>query len=391
MITVDEAKRILLAKAQLLSTDRVSLAQAGGTYTATDILAPHDHPLFDCSAVDGYAFAFDAAVKEWRVAGEVPAGKVFSGELDRGECLRIFTGAMVPASADTVVMQEFVQREGDRITHTDVKLKAGGNVRKQGEQVRVGDRLLGAGSRIDASAIGLLASCGIRELDTHRVPRVAVIVTGDEFSAEAIPAPGRIFSSNDAMLLAALDQQGIDAELLHATDDEGVLRAAVQKATMMADLVITTGGASVGDHDLIRPVLEQMGATIHFHGVAQKPGKPMLFASLGEKPIIALPGNPRAVMILFWEYVLPFIRAMQGACDPWLRTEHLPIAHAVALKGDRAEFRAAQVKDGRVTLLADEGSHMLRSLVDADALAYFPATMRTLNANEPVEVHHIPR
>jgi molybdopterin molybdotransferase len=391
MITVDEAKRILLAKAQLLSTDRVSLAQAGGTYTATDILAPHDHPLFDCSAVDGYAFAFDAAVKEWRVAGEVPAGKVFSGELDRGECLRIFTGAMVPASADTVVMQEFVQREGDRITHTDVKLKAGGNVRKQGEQVRVGDRLLGAGSRIDASAIGLLASCGIRELDTHRVPRVAVIVTGDEFSAEATPAPGRIFSSNDVMLLAALADHGIKGQLQHATDDAEALRLAMEHAAATTDLVITTGGASVGDHDLIKPVLVHMSATIHFHGVAQKPGKPMLFASLGEKPIIALPGNPRAVLILFWEYVLPFIRAMQGACDPWLRTEHLPIAHAVALKGDRAEFRAAQVKDGRVTLLADEGSHMLRSLVDADALAYFPATMRTLNANEPVEVHHIPR
>lgn len=389
MITVAEAKRILLAKAQLLSTHRVSLAQAGGTYTATEILAPHDHPLFDCSAVDGYAFAFAPEVKEWRVAGEVPAGKVFSGELERGECLRIFTGAMVPASADTVVMQEFVQRDGDRITHTDAKLKPRGNVRKQGEQVRIGDRLLASGACFDAAAIGLLASCGIRSVDVHRRPRAAVIVTGDEFSADT--APGRIFSSNDAMLLAALDEYGISGRLLHATDDAVALRLAFEDAAATADLVITTGGASVGDHDLIKPVLEGMGAAIHFHGVAQKPGKPMLFATLGAIPIIALPGNPRAVLILFWEYVLPFLRTMQGARDPWLRTEHLPITHAVTLKGDRAEFRAAQVKDGRVTLLADEGSHMLRSLVYADALAYFPATMRHVNTNDPVEVHHIPR
>ncbi|MBL0037281.1 MAG: molybdopterin molybdotransferase MoeA [Flavobacteriales bacterium] len=389
MISVEEAKALLMSKVYRLPAEGKPLRSGG--YAAKEVFAPHDHPLFDCSAVDGYAFAFDADVKEWSVVGEVPAGRVFSGELKPGECLRIFTGALVPASADTVVMQEFVQREGDRVTHTDVKLKAGGNVRKKGEQVRAGDRLLEAGARLDAVAIGLLASCGIREVAQYVTPRVAVIVTGDEFSADATPAPGRIFSSNDVMLLAALTEQGIHGELLHAKDSTDALLGAFGKASVNADLVITTGGASVGDHDLIKPVLEAMGATIHFHGVAQKPGKPMLFTSIGEKPIVALPGNPRAVMILFWEFVLPFLRAMQGARDPWLRTEHLPIMHAVTLKGDRAEFRAAQVKDGRVTLLADEGSHMLRSLVDADVLAYFPATMRTVNTNETVEVHHLPR
>ena len=389
MISVEQAKALLMTKVRRLPAKGMLLRSGG--HVAKDVFAPHDHPLFDCSAVDGYAFTFDADVKEWIVGGEVPAGKVFTGELKRGECLRIFTGAMVPSTADTVVMQEFVQCERDRITHTDVKLKVGGNVRKQGEQVHMGDKLLSAGACLDASAIGLLASCGIREVELHQIPRVAVIVTGDEFSTDAIPAPGLIFSSNDVMLLAALAEHGIKGEPVHARDDADALRAAFEEAVAHADLVITTGGASVGDHDLIKPVLERMGAAIHFHGVAQKPGKPMLFATLEEKPIIALPGNPRAVLMLFWEYVLPFLRAMQGARDPGLRTEHLPITHAVTLKGDRAEFRAAQVKDGRATLLADEGSHMLRSLVDADALAYFPATMRTLNTNEPVEVHYIPR
>lgn len=389
MISVEEAKALLMSKVHALPSEPMTLRS--GAYVAKDIHAPHDHPLFDCSAVDGYAFAFDAEVTAWKVVGEVPAGKVFAGTLAHGECVRIFTGAMVPASADSVVMQEFVLREGERITHTDGKLKAGGNVRKRGEQVGAGDRILVAGSRLDASAIGLLASCGIGCVESPRLPRVAVIVTGDEFSADATPAPGRIFSSNDAMLRAALAEHGIQAELLHAADDAEALRRAMEKAIAATDLVITTGGASVGDHDLIKPVLEGLGSTIHFHGVAQKPGKPMLFASLGETPIIALPGNPRAVLILFWEYVVPFLRAMQRAREPGLRTEHLPITHAVTLKGDRAEFRAAQVKDGRVTLLADEGSHMLRSLADADALAYFPASMRTVNTNDPVEVHHLPR
>jgi molybdopterin molybdotransferase len=134
-----------------------------------------------------------------------------------------------------------------------------------------------------------------------------------------------------------------------------------------------------------------MGATIHFHGVAQKPGKPMLFAALEGKPIFALPGNPRAVLVLYYAYVLPFLRAMQGATDPWLKNEVLPIAHPVTVKGERTEFRAAQVSGGRVTLLADEGSHMLRSLIGAEALAYLPSDKRSWTIGDPVEVHYLPR
>ena len=156
-------------------------------------------------------------------------------------------------------------------------------------------------------------------------------------------------------------------------------------------MLITTGGVSVGDHDLIRPVLESMGAVIHFHNVAQKPGKPMLFATLNGKPVFGLPGNPRAVMVLYYEFVLPYLRAMQGATDPWPRTDHVPLAQALTAKGDRAEFRAARLQAGKVSLLADEGSHMLRSLIDADALAYLPSNKRTWGEGEPIEVHYLPR
>lgn len=391
MITVEQAKALMFAHVRNTRQRVLPLGEAFGHCLAKEVHAPHPHPRFDNSAVDGYAFAHDDAVDTWVVAGEVPAGGTFTRPLQRGECVRIFTGAMLPEGADTVVMQEHVHRNGKAITHSDERLRKGGNVRRAGEQLKAGDAILQAGERLTPEAIGLLASVGVLAVEVALRPSVAVIVTGDEFTDPVSPAAGAIFSSNDVMLLAALRSIDVPCAVLHCADDREVLAAQLTKAAGAHDMVITTGGVSVGDHDHVRPALEAAGATVHFHKVAQKPGKPMLFATLNGTPVFGLPGNPRAVMILFRAYVLPYLRAMQGARDPGPRTEHLPITHAVSLKGDRAELRAAQVKDGRVTLLADEGSHMLRGLVDANALVYFPGTMRNVNTNEPVEVLHIPR
>ena len=391
MISVEEAKRIMMAHAHPLGADLVALASSGSGYVIEDVFAGHDHPLFDMSAVDGFAFMFAEGSKEWKVVGEVPAGGTLSHALRTGECARIFTGAMIPVGADTVVMQEFVARAGDRISHSDSRLNAGGNVRRKGEQLHAGDLILSAGAHLNAAAKGLLASAGVASVQMVPTPEVTVIITGNEFADERTLLPGRIFSSNDVMLDSLLKQAGAIAEIERVPDDAAALEQAIRAGAGGADIVITTGGASVGDHDLVLPVLEHLGATIHVHGVAQKPGKPMLFATLNGKPVFGLPGNPRAVMVLFWEYVLPFLRAMQGAKDPWLKTDALPITHAIEIKGDRTEFRAAQVKGGKVTLLRDEGSHMLRSLVEADALAVLPAGRRSWAEGEPLEVHYIPR
>lgn len=391
MITVEQARSLMMSHVRTTGVRTVPLTEAHGHHVAQDVVAPHPHPRFDNSAVDGYAFAFDPAVMAWTVVGEVPAGGVFERGLRPGECVRIFTGAKLPEGADTVVMQEHVERNGDAVTHADQRLRKGGNVRCAGEQLRAGDVVLQAGSRVTPAVVGLLASVGVQVVAVANRPSVVVIVTGDEFADPAAPIDGAIFSSNDVMLEAALKHADVPCIAVRCKDDREALVRLMGRLTREHDLVITTGGVSVGDHDHVRPALEAAGATVHFHKVAQKPGKPMLFATLNGTPVFGLPGNPRAVMILFWAYVLPYLRAMQGERDPGPRTEHLPITHAVTLKGDRAELRAAQVKDGRVTLLADEGSHMLRNLVDADALAYFPPTMRQVNTNEPVEVLHIPR
>ncbi|HMC96924.1 MAG TPA: molybdopterin molybdotransferase MoeA [Flavobacteriales bacterium] len=390
MIGVEEAKRIMMENVRLCSIRSEPLPQAVGRYVVDDaIRSPVDHPLFTCSAVDGYAFHFDER-QEWNVVVEIAAGGGSDEALAPGECARIFTGAMLPVGADTVVMQEFVRRDGGRMTHSDARLRQGGNVRSQGEQLRAGTIVLRKGDVLSPQAIGALAGLGITEVEVRTPPGVAVITSGTEFITGDQVLPGKIFSSNDIMLLAALRKAGIQAQASRCPDDARLLGAAIGAAAQQADVVITTGGVSVGDHDLVLPVLQELGAEIRFHHVAQKPGKPMLFAMLNGKPVFGLPGNPRAVMVLFWEYVLPYLRTMQGANDPWLRSDRLPMERSVQLKGDRAEFRAARVSEGRVTLLADEGSHMLRSLVDADAMAYFPSDVRLVSEGDPIEIHYLP-
>lgn len=388
MIDVQEAKRRVMANAQVMPAEAVPLIDALDRFAASDVVAPFDHPLFDCSAMDGYAFAFSEEMNAWKVIGEVAAGDAFPRSMKQGECVRIFTGAMMPEGADTVVMQELAQRGDDVMTHTDVRLKRGGNVRCKGEQLRAGNVALPKGTSLAAPAIGLLASVGVRDVQVAKRPRVALLISGDEFAEGAIPQPGKIFGSNGVMLQAALRKAGIEASILLVGDVQDMLIAAWKGSVRQHDLVISTGGVSVGDHDLIRPALEASGAEIIAHGVMQKPGKPLLFAKLDGTPVFGLPGNPRAVMVLFWEYVLPFLRAMQGALEPGPRTEHLPIEHQLNVKGDRAEFRAALVANGKVKMLADEGSHMLRSLIEANALAFIPANVRELKAGDMIEVHY---
>ncbi|QQR87818.1 MAG: molybdopterin molybdotransferase MoeA [Flavobacteriales bacterium] len=390
MISVEEARRIMMEHVPVLPSLFLFPDEVSGYYLADDVVAPFDHPLFDMSAVDGYAVRGE---HPWSVVGEVAAGDVFNDVLGDGECVRIFTGGQVPTSATTVVMQERCARDGNTVTYTGAPIVPGANIRRQAESIRSGELLLTAGTLLNPAAIGAMTSVGVHQVEVRQKPLVSILRTGGEFiDAEGVK-PGRIFSSNDRMLAAALDEQGMleEQSLFTSGDALNELVPMIRAAFENTDVLITTGGASVGEHDLVRTALERSGATIHFHGVAQKPGKPMLFATLGNKPVFALPGNPRAVLVLFHAYVLPFLRKMQGAHDPWPRTEQLPVSHALNVKGDRAEFRAAHVRNGRVTLLTDEGSHMLRSLIEADALAYLPPTQRTWNEGDPVEIHYLTR
>ncbi|MFZ1688642.1 MAG: molybdopterin molybdotransferase MoeA [Flavobacteriales bacterium] len=391
MISVAEAKRIVLQQASRTPSVFLFNSEAISHFLGDDVFSPEPYPRFDMSAVDGYAVCGDG--QPWAMVGSIAAGEVLGRAIEDGECVRIFTGAPVPMGADRVVMQEQCVRDGDRMRYDGVLPVSGANIRRKGESVREGEMLLPRGTRMDAAAVGLLASVGLEQVEVHAKPLVSIVRTGNEFIGEGENTGGRIHSSNEWMLQAALIPEGIlpGNDPLLANDNAADLRQAILDACAEGDVVVTTGGASVGDHDLIKPVLEELGAVIHFHGVAQKPGKPMLFATVEGKPIFALPGNPRAVLVLFFEYVLPFLHAIQGATYPGLTHDVLPLTHAVQVKGERAEFRAARVSAGHVTLLADEGSHMLRSMVGAGALAYLPADKRSFGIGDPVEVHYLPR
>jgi molybdopterin molybdotransferase len=247
--------------------------------------------------------------------------------------------------------------------------------------------------RIDPAVAGLLAADGVLRVQVTMPPAVGIVCTGSEFNPAGEALPGKIFSSNDQLLQAALRSAGmeINEHVYRSIDTLDDIRKAIYLASLDSQVVITTGGVSVGEHDLVRAALERLGAEILFHGVLQKPGKPMLFARVGQMPVFALPGNPRAVLVAWYAFVLPFLRAVEGDRDPGPRTAHLPIARGLTLKGNRAEFRAASVRDGVVHLLTDEGSHLLGSLVGADALAYFPHTTRQVPEGATVEVHYLPK
>lgn len=391
MIGVEEAKRIMMEHVRPLPFTPQVLDLAQDHHLAADVKSLVPYPMFDMSAVDGWALCGEGP--EWMPVASIAAGQRMEGMLLPGHCARIFTGAQIPAGTERVLMQEHAVREASLIQCLHELPMPGANIRRKCEQFTEGELLARTGERLGPASIGIIASGGIEEVEVSFKPWVAVVRTGNEFIEEGSPREGRIFSSNEWMLFAALRKELCEVDddgAFSAADDDADIGNAIEQASE-ADVMITTGGVSVGDHDRVRAVLEKMGARIHFHGVAQKPGKPMLFASLNGKPVFGLPGNPRAVMILYWEYVLPFLRAMQGATDPWPRADHVPVAHPVPVKGERAEFRAARVEGGKVTLLADEGSHMLRSLIDADALAYLPSDKRAWNEGEPIEVHYLPR
>lgn len=390
MITVEEALEALFQETPLLPEETLGFPQANLRFCAADVYAPYEHPLFDQSAVDGYAFAWDDTVTAWELAGEVPAGKAFSGTLSKGQCVRIFTGGMMPQGTDTVLMQEHTRQEGRVMQHSDVKLRKGANVRLRGEQMAAGALVLQKGERIGPEAVGLLRSVGVAEMAVRKTPRITVVITGSEFAATAATNPGHIFSSNGEMLVAAIQLEGLHCTMLYAPDENEALEKSLRNALETSDLVITTGGVSVGDHDLVPPTLERIGARTIFHKVAQKPGKPMLLSRWNNTLTLALPGNPRAVMVLFWMYVLPAIRAMQGASNPMIRSELLPISHTVVLKDGRAEFRAARITNGQVSLLQDQGSHMLASLLGANALVYLPEGQGTFALGEAVQAYHLP-
>jgi molybdopterin molybdotransferase len=392
MLTLNEAQARLLGGIEPLPVELVPLVEALGRYAAEDHRARRTQPPFAASAMDGYAIRFDDLPGPWRLIGEAAAGRRFEGVVAAGETVRIFTGAPLPDGADTVVVQEEAVRDGDGIRlNGEGPPRRGAHVRPAGLDFAADDRLAGAGDRLTAARVGLLASGGYREATVHRRPRVALLSTGDELvPAGETAGPDQIVNANGPMLAALLRRAGAEVDDLGiAPDEPAAIEQAVRRAAG-SDLLITIGGASVGDRDLVVPVLEGCGAAIDFWKVAIKPGKPMLTGMFGRTRVIGLPGNPVSAFVCAQLFVLPALRRMAGSPSPLPPVLRARTAAALEANGPRRDHLRAsldRVHDGwHVTPAPVQDSSMLRVLADCDALLVRPENAPAKAAGDFVPV-----
>ena len=374
MISVDEALDHLLALAQPLTIESVPLIHAAGRILAQPVSARRDQPPFDASSMDGYAInAAEAELHaQFKVIGESAAGHRFEGRVGPGQAVRIFTGAPLPECTDFVVIQEDVERAGALITITDGP-GAKANLRRAGADFAQGTTIE-APRRLSAQDIALLASMNIPEVTVTRKPQVALISTGDELVLPGEdPGPDQIIASNTFGQHAMLQAMGAHPRILPIARDTKVSLKTAFDLAQGADLVITIGGASVGDHDMVGDVARELGMEQSFYKVAMRPGKPLMAGRLGQAAMIGLPGNPVSAMVCGHVFVAPVIARMLGLGDQRAQPQSATLADPIGPNGPRTHYMRAVVKDGRVTAFDRQDSSLLSVLAQANALLIRPA------------------
>ena len=389
LLAVDEARRRVLAQAQSLGDEVVPLSEAAGRFLAEDIRAVRHQPPFAGSAMDGWAVRAADTPGILTVVGESAAGRGYAGELGVGQAVRIFTGAAVPAGADSVVIQEEAERQ-DAAVRVGIAAP-GGNVRPKGQDFRSGDLLLKKGQRLDPWRLSLAAAAGQAKLTVARRPRVAVLSTGEEvIEPGGDPGPFQIFNSGTPALAALLEVWGaIPLRLKVVGDDIAAISSAVK--TIDCDMIVTLGGASVGDYDLVKPAIAQLGLTMIVESIAVRPGKPTWFGLLDDgRRVLGLPGNPASALVCAELFLKPFLRRLMGA-DP---SPQLVPAHsdrALVENGGREHWMRACLtygSDGRLLAraLRDQDSSLVTMFAAADALLRRPAGAAAVAAGGAVEV-----
>lgn len=400
-ISIEAAlERILeLCSQRPMTMELVELECALGRILTSDLIVTRDLPPFANSAMDGYALrGADLPAqgeRRLRVVGSVLAGATMAPRFEAGECLRITTGAPLPADADTVVIKEDVRIEGDIIV-VAAGQRSGANVRPAGEDYRVGDRALRSGDRLTAARLGVLAGCGHATTQVARLPRVGLFVTGDELVApDRAPGFGQIHDSNRYTLGGLLRGLGIEPEpVARLRDDPDAMRVALREAGERCDVIISSGGVSAGEADFLPAVIAELGR-VHFWKVRMKPGMPVLCGEVCGALVFALPGNPVSTVATFLTLVRPALLALQGASDTGPRVLKARLASPVSKQHDRTEFQRVRLQscdDGAcwATPLARQGSGMLRGLAEADALMVVPAHVQDLAVGDVVDVLPLP-
>ena len=387
MISVEEALKIVQNNVKpTQDSETKTILDALGCTLFEDILSPIEMPPFRQSAMDGYALVLNGK-DTYTLVGEVKAGDSSNPILKKGEAVRIFTGAAVPDTANAVVMQEQTSVERN-ILKICSQVTMNENIRPIGEQVLKGQIALNKGTRLTPAALAFLTSLGITKVKVYKKPSIAIVVTGNELVPPGKDlAYGQIYESNAVMLKAMLNALGFyKVETKRVSDDYESTLDALNKVINTHDVILISGGISVGDYDFVSKVLNQLGVEEMFYKVNQKPGKPLLFGKKENKLIFALPGNPASALSCFYVYVLPALQKRCGNSSFGLTKTHAASTSNYIKKGNRAEFLKAFYKDGKVDILGGQNSSMLHTFALANALVYVPESVGSIQTNDKIEV-----
>lgn len=391
MISVEEAIQLVKNSTKpLLKETSKPVEKAGGYSLFKDILSPINMPPFRQSAMDGYALCLHEDL-EYKLIDEIKAGDGHQPILKKGEAVRIFTGAPVPDSANSIMMQEKVKTKNNTIT-IEHQIVENNNIRPMGEQVKTGDIALKKGTKLTPAAIGYLTSLGITEVSVYKKPSIALITTGNELIVAGQPLTyGKIYESNSTMLQNALyNLKFYDITLHKVEDDYEKTKSKLQQVIAQNDLVIVTGGISVGDYDFVGKALLELDTESIFYKVKQKPGKPLFFGKKDSTLIFALPGNPAAALSCFYAYVYIALQKMMNREIIELPRVNAKSQSEFIKKGDRPQFLKAIYKNGKAEILEGQNSSMLQTFALSNALIFVPASVSKIQVNDDLKVILLP-
>ncbi len=390
MVTVDKAKSIIKSKCRTLETIRISLMDSLGFVLAEDISSTINMPPFDQSAMDGYAVQMHNSNK-YKLIGEVKAGDKSDLNLKPGEAARIFTGAMVPNGANCVAKQEIVDQLNHEMISINEPIKQFGNIRPLGEQIKTGDIGLTAGTEMNTGAIGFAAMLGLTEVTVYNKPTISILATGNELIKPGQPlTDGAIYESNTFTLKAALRSSRFDASIDTIDDNYDATKNKIQNLISKNNVVIITGGISVGDYDFVGDILEELGVEEGFYKIKQKPGKPMFFGSKENKLIFALPGNPASALSCYYNYVLPALNMLLGKNSAELESRTLTLNSNYKKTAEMTHFLKGLADDQKVDILGRQSSAMLNSFIDGNCLIILENGREIWNIGDKVQVIMLP-
>lgn len=391
MISVNKAREILSTHLKEGKIKTVALKKSLGSILAENVHSPIDVPSFDNSAKDGYVIKYHEKGEEFQLKGEIQAGDISKFELSENQAARIFTGAKMPENADTVIPQEIVivDENNNKISFPKEKIKTGSNVRYKGSQCRKGDLVVEKGTEISPGIIGLLASVGIAEIPVFPSPSVAYIITGNELKEIGSDLKeGEIYDSNGPMLEALLEKSGIKKiTSFKAEDHKNALQQVINQALEENEVLLLSGGISVGDYDFVEECLKTAGVQELFYKVKQRPGKPFFAGKKEEKWVFALPGNPASVFSCFNQFVKPCLQFLMGQKEVWKPQAMLPLQEDQKKKSGLTFFLKAKRENGKVKILSGQQSFNLQAFNQANCLVELEEESEMLKAGTPVKIY----